>query len=55
MTFAAITVALISGAVVGRMKFKSWMVFVPAMDYTCICSNIPLGMGWRMVSQTWSS
>jgi Amt family ammonium transporter len=27
MTFAAITVALISGAVVERMKFSSWMVF----------------------------
>lgn len=27
-TFAAITVALISGAVVGRMKAKAWMVFV---------------------------
>jgi len=29
MTFAAITVALISGAVVERMKFSAWMVFVP--------------------------
>jgi ammonium transporter, Amt family len=28
MTFAAITIALISGAVVGRMKFSSWMAFV---------------------------
>ncbi len=27
-TFAAITVALISGAVVGRMKAKAWMLFV---------------------------
>lgn len=27
-TFAAITVALISGAVVGRMKAKAWMAFV---------------------------
>lgn len=27
MTFAAITVALVSGAVVGRMKFSSWIVF----------------------------
>lgn len=27
MTFAAITIALISGAVVERMKFSSWMVF----------------------------
>lgn len=30
LTFAAITVALISGAVVERMKFSSWMVFVVA-------------------------
>ncbi len=28
MTFAAITIALISGAIVGRMKFSSWMAFV---------------------------
>lgn len=30
MTFAAITVALISGAIVGRMKFSAWLAFVPA-------------------------
>lgn len=29
MTFAAITVALISGAVVERMKFSAWLLFVP--------------------------
>ena len=29
MTFAAITVALISGAVVERMKFSAWLAFVP--------------------------
>jgi len=29
LVFAAITVALISGAVVGRMKFKAWLLFVP--------------------------
>ncbi len=28
MTFAAITIALISGAIVERMKFSSWMVFI---------------------------
>lgn len=28
MTFAAITIALISGAVVERMKFSSWLIFV---------------------------
>jgi ammonium transporter, Amt family len=30
MTFAAITIALISGAVVERMKFSSWIVFIVA-------------------------
>jgi Amt family ammonium transporter len=30
MTFAAITIALISGAVIDRMKFSSWMVFIVA-------------------------
>lgn len=29
MTFAVITVALISGAVEGRMKFAAWVAFVP--------------------------
>ena len=29
LVFAAITIALISGAVVGRMKFKAWLAFVP--------------------------
>lgn len=29
MTFAAITVALISGAIVERMKFSTWLLFVP--------------------------
>ncbi|MBI5458329.1 ammonium transporter [Methanobacterium sp.] len=29
MTFATITVALISGAIVERMKFSAWLVFVP--------------------------
>jgi Amt family ammonium transporter len=28
LTFAAITVALVSGAVIERMKFKAWLVFV---------------------------
>jgi Amt family ammonium transporter len=29
MTFAAITLALISGAVVERMKFSAWLAFIP--------------------------
>jgi Amt family ammonium transporter len=28
LTFAAITVALVSGAVIERMKFKAWLIFV---------------------------
>jgi ammonium transporter, Amt family len=27
--FAAITVVLIAGALLGRMNFKAWMLFVP--------------------------
>ncbi|MDI6645232.1 MAG: ammonium transporter [Methanobacteriaceae archaeon] len=30
LTFAAITVALISGAIVERMKFSAWLVFIPS-------------------------
>jgi Amt family ammonium transporter len=48
MTFAAITVALISGAIVDRMKFSSWMVFVPAwitLVYVPI-SHWVWGGGW---------
>jgi ammonium transporter, Amt family len=30
MTFAAITVALISGAIVERTKFSAWLAFIPA-------------------------
>ncbi len=29
MTFAAITIALISGAIVERMKFSAWLAFIP--------------------------
>ncbi len=29
MTFAVITVALISGAIADRVKFSSWLVFMP--------------------------
>ncbi len=48
MVFAAITVALISGAVVERMKFSSWMVFIPAwitLVYVPI-SHWVWGGGW---------
>ena len=29
MTFAVITAALISGAIADRVKFSSWLVFLP--------------------------
>ena len=35
MTFAAITPALISGAVAGRMKFSAWVLFVPLWSVLC--------------------
>jgi len=50
MTFAAITVALISGAIVDRMKFSACIC--ANLDYTGILTYIPLGMGRRMVSKT---
>jgi Amt family ammonium transporter len=35
LTFAAITAALISGAIADRVKFSSWMVFVPIWLTLC--------------------
>jgi Amt family ammonium transporter len=35
LTFAVITVALISGAVADRMKFAAWVVFVPIWALLC--------------------
>jgi len=35
LTFAAITAALISGAIADRVKFSSWMVFVPIWLTIC--------------------
>ena len=51
MTFAAITVALISGAVVERMKFSAWLAFIPIW-ITLVYMPIAHWMwGWRMVSK----
>jgi len=36
-TFAAITPALISGAVAGRMKFSAWAIFVPVWSLLVYC------------------
>jgi Amt family ammonium transporter len=48
MTFAAITVALISGAVVERMKFSAWLAFIPlwfTLVYIPVCHWV-WGGGW---------
>jgi Amt family ammonium transporter len=44
MTFAAITVALISGAVVERMKFSAWLAFIPIW-ITLVYNQFPIGCG----------
>ncbi|KAI9672076.1 MAG: hypothetical protein M1831_001889 [Alyxoria varia] len=41
--FAAITIVLIAGALLGRMNFKAWMVFVPlwiTFSYTVVAFSI---------------
>ena len=35
LTFAAITVALISGAIADRVKLSAWIVFVPLWVTLC--------------------
>src|SRR6478609_6979966 len=48
LTFAAITVALISGAIADRVKLSSWLVFVPiwlTLCYFPIAHNV-WGGGW---------
>jgi ammonium transporter, Amt family len=48
LTFAAITVALISGAIADRVKMTSWLVFVPVWLTVCyfpIAHNVWAG-GW---------
>jgi Amt family ammonium transporter len=48
LTFAAITVALISGAIADRVKLSSWIVFVPfwlTLCYFPIAHNV-WGGGW---------
>jgi len=48
LTFAAITVALISGAIADRVKLSSWLVFVPlwlTLCYFPIAHNVWAG-GW---------
>lgn len=47
--FAAITVVLIAGSLLGRMNFKAWMVFVPlwvTTSYTVSAYSIWYPGGW---------
>lgn len=53
LTFAAITVALISGAIADRVKLSAWIVFVPLFLTACyfpIAHNV-WGGGW--LAQHW--
>ncbi len=46
--FAAITPAILAGAVLGRMNFKAWMIFVPAWSLLVYTVNAFMlwGGGW---------
>jgi Amt family ammonium transporter len=53
--FAAITVILLAGALLGRFSFKAWIVFVPAwitLVYTVNAFSI-WGGGWLGVMPSW--
>ncbi len=45
MTFACITVALVLGSIVDRMKFSSWIVFTITVGHLYLLPDCPLGMG----------
>lgn len=47
--FAAITLILIAGALLGRMNFRAWMLFVPlwvTLSYTVVAFSIWCPDGW---------
>ncbi|KAI4364076.1 hypothetical protein MLD38_020215 [Melastoma candidum] len=47
--FAAITLVLVAGALLGRMNFYAWMLFVPlwlTFSYTFVCYSIWSPDGW---------
>jgi Amt family ammonium transporter len=48
MTFAGITVALVLGSIVDRMKFSSWIVFTVSVAHLHLLPHRPLGMGRRL-------
>ena len=53
LTFAAITVALASGAFIERMKFSAWLALLRAMAFFCICAYCSLGLGQRVSRPSW--
>ena len=54
MMFAVITVALITGAVVERVKFSAIVIFSIALVYPGLPSGSSLGLGRRLVGQAGS-
>ena len=48
MMFAVITVALITGAVVERIKFGAFALIFYTLVYSGICARRALGLGWRL-------
>jgi ammonia channel protein AmtB len=52
LTFAAIAVALVSGAVIERMKFEAWLISV-ILDNFCIFTCCSLGLGWWIFIKAW--
>ncbi len=51
LTFAAITVALASGAYIERMKFSAWVLFSMHLDDAGLSPGRPLGLGRRVPGQ----
>ncbi len=51
MTFAIITVAIITGSIAERMKFGAFVAFITIWSDGGLRANYPLGMGWWLVSE----
>ena len=54
MTFAVITPALISGAVVERMRFSAYALFISLWSLI-VYPLVSLGMGWRLDCRAWGA
>jgi ammonia channel protein AmtB len=59
LTFAIITVSLLSGAIADRAKYGSWVLFVARLDHPCLHSDCSLGLccarwqWWMDYRQPW--